>query len=81
MCAKFIKKRLGRNFCNNHLLKKYGHEKLEEDFLTLKFRGSAGQSFGAFGITSLDARDAIKTIRTIDIMQRGKICIVRERTY
>ena len=38
-------------------------------------------SFGAFGITSLDATDAIKSIRTMDIMQRGKICIVRERTY
>ncbi len=36
-----------------HLLNKYGHEKLEEDFLTLKFKGSAGQSFGAFGIKGL----------------------------
>ena len=36
-----------------HLLKKYGYEKLEEDFLTLKFKGSAGQSFGAFGIKGL----------------------------
>ena len=32
-----------------HLLKKYGYNKLEEGFLTLKFKGSAGQSFGAFG--------------------------------
>jgi len=36
-----------------YLLKKYGHEKLKEDFLTLKFKGSAGQSFGAFGIKGL----------------------------
>ena len=36
-----------------YLLKKFGHEKLEEDFLTLKFKGSAGQSFGAFGIKGL----------------------------
>jgi glutamate synthase (NADPH/NADH) large chain len=36
-----------------HLLKRYGHEKLQEDFLTLKFKGSAGQSFGAFGIKGL----------------------------
>jgi glutamate synthase (NADPH/NADH) large chain len=36
-----------------YLLKKYGNEKLEEDFLTLKFKGSAGQSFGAFGIKGL----------------------------
>jgi glutamate synthase (NADPH/NADH) large chain len=27
---------------------KYGYEKLEENFLELKFKGSAGQSFGAF---------------------------------
>ena len=27
---------------------KYGYEKLEENFLKLKFKGSAGQSFGAF---------------------------------
>ena len=36
-----------------HLLKKYGYKKLEEDFLTLKFKGSAGQSFGAFAIKGL----------------------------
>ena len=36
-----------------HLLKKYGYDKLEEDFLSLKFKGSAGQSFGAFGIKGL----------------------------
>ncbi len=35
------------------LLQKYGHQKLEKDFLTLKFKGSAGQSFGAFGIKGL----------------------------
>jgi len=36
-----------------HLLKKYGHNKLQEDFLTLKFKGSAGQSFGAFATKGL----------------------------
>ncbi len=36
-----------------HLYKKYGYNKLEKDFLTLKFKGSAGQSFGAFGIKGL----------------------------
>ncbi len=36
-----------------HLLKKYGYNKLEADFLTLKFKGSAGQSFGAFGTKGL----------------------------
>jgi glutamate synthase (NADPH/NADH) large chain len=38
---------------SHYLLKKYGFNKLDEDFLTLKFRGSAGQSFGAFGIKGL----------------------------
>ena len=33
---------------SHHLYKKYGYEKLEENFLTLDFKGSAGQSFGAF---------------------------------
>jgi len=36
-----------------NLFKKYGHNKLEEGFLTLKFKGSAGQSFGAFGVKGL----------------------------
>merc|ERR1712127_57124 len=38
---------------SNHLYEKYGSEKLEDDFLSLKFKGSAGQSFGAFGIKGL----------------------------
>ena len=38
---------------SHHLLKKYGYNKLEDNFLTLKFKGSAGQSFGAFGIRGL----------------------------
>jgi glutamate synthase (NADPH/NADH) large chain len=38
---------------SNHLFEKYGSEKLENDFLSLKFKGSAGQSFGAFGIKGL----------------------------
>jgi len=38
---------------SHHLLKKYGYNKLEEDFLSLKFKGSAGQSFGAFGTKGL----------------------------
>jgi glutamate synthase (NADPH/NADH) large chain len=33
---------------SHHLYKKYGYEKLNENFLELNFRGSAGQSFGAF---------------------------------
>ncbi len=36
-----------------YLLKKYGYNKLEDGFLTLKFKGSAGQSFGAFGTKGL----------------------------
>ena len=38
---------------SHYLYKKYGNEKLEHDFLTLLFKGSAGQSFGAFGIKGL----------------------------
>ena len=38
---------------SNHLYEKYGSEKLEDGFLSLKFKGSAGQSFGAFGIKGL----------------------------
>jgi glutamate synthase (NADPH/NADH) large chain len=38
---------------SNHLYEKYGSEQLEDDFLSLKFKGSAGQSFGAFGIKGL----------------------------
>jgi glutamate synthase (NADPH/NADH) large chain len=35
------------------LYKKYGNEKLNDGFLSLNFKGSAGQSFGAFGIKGL----------------------------
>ncbi len=38
---------------SNYLLKKFGYNKLKDEFLTLKFKGSAGQSFGAFGIKGL----------------------------
>ena len=38
---------------SHHLLENYGYNKLDKDFLTLKFKGSAGQSFGAFGIIGL----------------------------
>ena len=38
---------------SHQLYKKYGYEKLDENFLTLNFRGSAGQSFGAFGAKGL----------------------------
>ena len=38
---------------SHYLYKKYGNNKLKNDFLTLKFKGSAGQSFGAFGIKGL----------------------------
>ena len=33
---------------SHELYNKYGYEKLNEHFLTLNFKGSAGQSFGAF---------------------------------
>ena len=38
---------------SNHLYEKYGSEKLEDNFLSLKFKGSAGQSFGAFATKGL----------------------------
>ncbi len=38
---------------SHYLHKKYSFNKLKDDFLTLKFKGSAGQSFGAFGIKGL----------------------------
>jgi len=38
---------------SHHLYKKFGYEKLEDDFLTLNFIGSAGQSFGAFASKGL----------------------------
>jgi glutamate synthase (NADPH/NADH) large chain len=38
---------------SHHLYNKYGYEKLDENFLTLNFKGSAGQSFGAFSSRGL----------------------------
>jgi glutamate synthase (NADPH/NADH) large chain len=38
---------------SHHLYKKYGYEKLDDSFLTLNFKGSAGQSFGAFSAKGL----------------------------
>jgi len=38
---------------SHNLYKKFGHEKLDENFLTLNFKGSAGQSFGAFSTKGL----------------------------
>ena len=38
---------------SHHIYKKYGNNKLDSDFLTLKFKGSAGQSFGSFGAKGL----------------------------
>tara|TARA_B100001121_G_scaffold14910_1_gene12048 strand:+ start:794 stop:5296 length:4503 start_codon:yes stop_codon:yes gene_type:complete len=38
---------------SHHLYKKFGYEKLEENSLVLNFRGSAGQSFGAFSSKGL----------------------------
>ncbi len=38
---------------SHHLYKKYGYESLNENFLTLNFKGSAGQSFGAFSCKGL----------------------------
>ena len=38
---------------SHNLYKKYGYEKLDDSFLTLNFKGSAGQSFGAFSTKGL----------------------------
>ena len=38
---------------SHHLYRKYGHDKLKENSLILNFKGSAGQSFGAFSIKGL----------------------------
>ncbi len=38
---------------SHHLYKKYGYEKLNDNFLILNFKGSAGQSFGAFSSKGL----------------------------
>ncbi|WP_075522169.1 glutamate synthase large subunit [Candidatus Pelagibacter communis] len=38
---------------SHQLFKRYGYENLEENFLTLNFKGSAGQSFGAFATKGL----------------------------
>ena len=38
---------------SHHLYKRYGYEKLNDSFLTLNFKGSAGQSFGAFSTKGL----------------------------
>ena len=38
---------------SHHLYKKFGYEKLRDNFLVLNFKGSAGQSFGAFSSKGL----------------------------
>ena len=38
---------------SHYLYKKYGNNKLHDNFLKIKFKGSAGQSFGAFGTKGL----------------------------
>ena len=38
---------------SHYLFKKYGDKKIDKNFLTLKFKGSAGQSFGAFATKGL----------------------------
>jgi glutamate synthase (NADPH/NADH) large chain len=38
---------------SHYIYEKYGNNKLDNNFLTLKFKGSAGQSFGAFGVKGL----------------------------
>jgi glutamate synthase (NADPH) large chain len=38
---------------SHYMYEKYGNNKLDDNFLTLKFKGSAGQSFGAFGVKGL----------------------------
>ena len=38
---------------SHYLYKKYGYQNLDENFLVLNFKGSAGQSFGAFSLKGL----------------------------
>ena len=38
---------------SHYLYKKYGNNNLKEDFVVLNFKGSAGQSFGAFSSKGL----------------------------
>ena len=38
---------------SHHLYKKFGNNNLKENFLTINLKGSAGQSFGAFGIKGM----------------------------
>ncbi|NLM36312.1 MAG: glutamate synthase large subunit [Clostridiales bacterium] len=38
---------------SGEIAKRYGHEGLPEDTITFRFKGSAGQSFGAFGAKGL----------------------------
>ena len=51
-CIKNTDRAVGTRI-SHHLYKKYGYEKLSENFLTLNFKGSAGQSFGAFTLKGL----------------------------
>ena len=41
------------NIISYHLYKKFGNNKLDENSIELNFKGSAGQSFGAFAIKGL----------------------------
>ena len=38
---------------SHFIYEKFGKNELDDNFLTLKFKGSAGQSFGAFGVKGL----------------------------
>ena len=38
---------------SHYIYKKFGNEKLKDNFVQIKLQGSAGQSFGAFGIKGL----------------------------
>jgi glutamate synthase (NADPH) large chain len=38
---------------SHYIYEKYGNNKLDNNFLTLRFKGSAGQSFGAFSVNGL----------------------------
>ena len=51
-CIKNTDRAVGTRI-SHHLYTKYGYEKLNENFLTLNFKGSAGQSFGAFTLKGL----------------------------
>ena len=66
---------------SHYLYKKYGYDSLKDNFLVLNFKGSAGQSFGAFAAKGLklvlrgDANDYVAKIvwsNSCNKITRGK---------